>query len=181
MIRADLLATCVVACLPAVLVQPLPAADDCDAVYGDGAHAFTVATGSPGELGLLQALATAFNKKHDTTIRWKKAGSGASLRLLKQCKVHVALVHAPEAEKRAVLEGWAIDRTPIGSNEFYIVGPKDDPAGVSQAASVAQAYARIARAKSTFLSRGDNSGTHKKELAVWEAAGIEPSGEASCR
>jgi tungstate transport system substrate-binding protein len=176
-IRASILARCVVAYLPAVLVQPLSAADYYDAVYGDGAHVFTVATGSPGELGLLEVLATAFNKRHDTAIRWKKAGSGASLLLLKQRHVDVALVHAPEAERRSVAQGWAVNRTPIGSNQFYIVGPKDDPAGVSQAASVAEAYARIARAKPTFLSRGDNSGTHRKELAIWEAAGIRPSGD----
>ena len=175
-IRANLLATCVVACLLAVLVQPLRAADDYDAVYGDGAHALTVATGSPGELGLLKTLATVFNKKHDTTIRWKKAGAGASLMLLKQGKVDVAMVHAPGAEQRAVAQGWAINRTAVGSNQFYIVGPKDDPAGVSQAVSVAEAYARIARAQTTFLSQGDNSGTHKKELAIWAAAGIRPSG-----
>ena len=164
-------------CLLAGLVQPLRAADDCDAAYGDGAHAFTVATGSPGELGLLEVLATAFNKRNDTTIRWRKAGSGASLMLLEQGKVDVALVHAPDVEQRAVAEGWAIKRTSIGSNEFYIVGPKHDPAGIARAASVAEAYARIARAKTAFLSRGDNSGTHKKELAIWKAAGIRPSGD----
>jgi tungstate transport system substrate-binding protein len=173
----NLFARSVVACLPAVFVQPLPAAHEYDAVYGRGARTFTVATGSPGELGLLQVLAAAFNKRHDTTIRWKKAGSGASLMLLKQRNVDAALVHAPEAEQRAVAQGWAVERTFIGSNEFYIVGPKDDPAGVSQAASVTEAYARIAGIQAAFLSRGDNSGTHKKEMAIWEAAGIRPSGD----
>ena len=175
--RANLFAKWLVACLSAALVQPLSAADDYDGSYGDGARAFSVATGSPSELGLLEALATAFNEGHDTTIRWKKAGSGASLTLLKQKKVDVVLVHAPEAEQRAVDHGWAVKRTPIGSNEFYIVGPKNDPAGVAQATSAADAYARIARGRSAFLSRGDNSGTHKKELAVWKAAGIKPSGD----
>jgi tungstate transport system substrate-binding protein len=152
-------------------------ATEFDAAYGSGTHAITVATGSPGELGLLEALAEAFSDEHDTAVRWKKAGSGKSLALLKQKRADVALVHAPEAEKQAVAEGWAMRRTPIGSNEFLIVGPKDDPAGVAEATSAADAFARIARAKATFLSRGDNSGTHKRETAIWEQAGIAPSGD----
>jgi ABC-type tungstate transport system permease subunit len=74
--------------LPALLLEPLSAAEPYDAVYGDGDHALTVATGSPGELGLLEALAKSFNKRHDTTIRWKKAGSGASLELLREKKAY---------------------------------------------------------------------------------------------
>jgi len=68
-------------------------------------------------------------------------------------------------------------RTLVGSNEFYIVGPKDDPAKISDAKSAAEAYSKIAKAKSNFLSRGDNSGTHKKEMAIWGKAGIKPSGK----
>ena len=157
---------------------PAPApAEACNAVYGEGANAITVATGSPGELGLLEALAKAFSRKYDDAVRWKKAGSGKSLCLLEEEKADVALVHAPEAEKQAVAEGWAVRRTLIGSNEFYLVGPKDDPAGISKAASAAEAYARIATAKATFLSRGDSSGTHGREMAIWSEAGITPSGD----
>jgi tungstate transport system substrate-binding protein len=87
------------------------------------------------------------------------------------------MVHAPAVEKKAVQEGWGIKRTLIGSNEFYIVGPKNDPAGIALAKSAADAYARIAKSRSKFLSRGDNSGTNKKELAIWKKAGINPSGE----
>ncbi|NQT14972.1 MAG: substrate-binding domain-containing protein [Planctomycetes bacterium] len=170
------LARCVAVLLPALLIQPLSAAEEYNAVYGNGAKAFTVATGSPGELGLLEALAKSFNKRHDTAIRWKKAGSGASLALLREKKVDVVLIHAPEREQRAVAEGWAVNRTLIGSNEFYIVGPSDDPARISEAASAAEAYRRIAQAEALFLSRGDNSGTHQKEMAVWRRAKIAPSG-----
>jgi len=153
------------------------AGDACKAVYGRGPKRFTVATASPGELGLLKALAEAFNKKYGTQICWRKAGSGESLKLLKAKETDVALVHAPAAEKKAVQEGWAVKRTLIGSNEFYIVGPKDDPASIKQAQTAAEAYAKIARARVTFLSRGDNSGTHKKEMSIWKNAGIDPSGE----
>lgn len=146
-------------------------------VYGNGVHKFTLATGSPGELGLLEALAAAFTPETDTTLQWKKAGSGASLKLLKDKAVDMVMVHAPAAEKKAVKEGWATHRVLIGSNEFFIVGPLDDPAQVGQAGSAADAYARIAKAKARFFSRGDNSGTHKKEMAIWKKAGISPSGD----
>jgi tungstate transport system substrate-binding protein len=149
----------------------------CKATYGDGDKTFRIATGSPGELGLVEVLAEAFNKAHGSALCWVKAGSGKSLQLLKAKEVDGVMVHAPAAEKAAVEAGWAIDRTLIGSNEFYIVGPKNDPAGIAEADSAAAAYARIAEAEATFLSRGDNSGTHKKELAIWDQAGVQPDGE----
>jgi tungstate transport system substrate-binding protein len=155
----------------------LPEVTDCKDFYGNSPKIFKLATGSPGELGLLKALVGAFNKEQGTSMCWVKAGSGASLKLLKEKKVDAVMVHAPAAEKKAVQEGWAIKRTLIGSNEFYIVGPKDDPAGISEVKSAAEAFGKIARAKATFLSRGDNSGTHKKELAIWKKAGIEPAGD----
>lgn len=146
-------------------------------VYGNGSKKFSLATGSPGELGLLEALAAAYTPKSDTSLQWIKAGSGASLKLLKEKKVDLIMVHAPAAEKKAVEEGWATDRTLIGSNEFFIVGPVDDPAKIAEAGSTADSYARIAKAKAKFFSRGDNSGTHKKEMAIWKNAGISPSGD----
>lgn len=165
----------VVLCLALALTAY--AGDDCTAVYGNGDNLFTLATGSPGELGLLEKLADEFNNTNDTTMCWKKAGSGKSLKLLQDKKVDLILVHAPAAEKKAITEGWAIKRTLIGSNEFYIVGPKYDPAGIADSTSVAEAYAKIAAHKSYFLSRGDNSGTNKKELAIWKTTGLNPEGE----
>jgi len=159
-------------------VAPLAlAVDECTAVYGKGPNRFALATGSPGELGLLEKLIAPFDRKHDVTICWKKAGSGKSLRLLKAKAVDMVMVHAPAAEKKAVEEGWATKRTLIGSNEFYIVGPKTDPARIAQADSASDAYARIATARATFLSRGDDSGTHKRELTLWKQADLKPVGE----
>ncbi|MCF8090177.1 MAG: substrate-binding domain-containing protein [Desulfotignum sp.] len=152
-------------------------AADCKATYGDSEVSFKLATGSPGELGMLEKLADAFNAQHSTAMCWVKAGSGKSLNLLQEQQVDVIMVHAPAAEKQAVADGWAIKRTLIGSNEFYIVGPKNDPAGIADAVSAADAYARIAKTKSPFLSRGDNSGTHKKEMAVWKKSGIQPGSD----
>ncbi len=153
------------------------AQDNCKETYGTGPNHFSLATGSPGELGLLKALAETFAKTEKTTMCWQKAGSGASLKLLREKSVDMVMVHAPAAEKQAVVEGWAIMRTLIGSNEFFIVGPRNDPAGIASAKSAAEAYAKIAAVKAPFYSRGDNSGTHKKELAIWNKAGVAPSGD----
>jgi len=153
------------------------AGGECTEVYGTGTHAFSLATGSPGELGMLKEIAEVFNLKNDTRLCWQKAGSGKSLQLLKEKKVDMVMVHAPAAEKQAVKEGWAIKRNLIGSNEFYIVGPKADPAQIASAKSATEAYASIAKTQAKFFSRGDNSGTHKKELAVWKQAGIPPAGD----
>ncbi len=145
--------------------------------YGQGTQRFSLATGSPGELGLVKALAAAFTPETNTTLVWKKAGSGESLKMLKDKEVDMIMVHAPAAEKKAVQEGWATQRTLIGSNEFYLVGPASDPAKIAEAKNVVDAYTRIAQAKAKFFSRGDNSGTHKKELSIWEKAGIKPGGD----
>ena len=145
--------------------------------YGTGPNVFTLATGSPGELGLLRELGEAFAKANNATLRWVKAGSGESLDMLKAGTVDMIMVHAPAAEKKAVQEGWAVKPTLIGSNEFFIVGPASDPAGIAAAKTAVEAYRNIAQAKATFFSRGDNSGTHQKELGIWKNAGIMPGGE----
>jgi tungstate transport system substrate-binding protein len=162
-----------------LLVSLAAAADSFSGVYGAGSEKFTLATGSPGELGLLKALAAGFDKAMagKITLQWIKAGSGKSLQLLKDKKVDLIMVHAPAAEKQAVQGGWARDRTLIGSNEFFIVGPPDDPAGIAKAKTAAEAYKRIAEARAKFVSRGDNSGTHKKEMDIWKKSETTPSGD----
>ena len=155
----------------------LQAQDQCTAVYGSGANQFSLATGSPGELGVLKALADVFTNQTNTSLCWKKAGSGESLKLLKAKATDMSMSHSAAAEKQAVAEGWATHRTLIGSNEFFIVGPVDDPAKVAEATSAVDAYQRIANAKGKFFSRGDNSGTHQKEMEIWKLAGMVPSGD----
>ena len=155
----------------------LQAQDQCTAVYGSGANRFSLATGSPGELGVLKAWADAFTAQTDTSLCWKKAGSGESLKLLKDKATDISMSHSAAAEKQAVAEGWAAQRTLIGSNEFFIVGPVDDPARVAEATSAVDAYQRIANTKRKFFSRGDNSGTHQKEMEIWKLAGLVPSGD----
>jgi tungstate transport system substrate-binding protein len=148
----------------------------CTAIYGSGSRELAVATGSPGELGLLKTLGNAFADKANTRLLWYKAGSGRSLELLHRKKVDVIMVHAPQAELTAVSQGWAVRRTLIGSNEFYIVGPADDPVQVRSAGTALQAYRKIAEHRAKFFSRADNSGTHKREMAIWWQAGIRPEG-----
>jgi tungstate transport system substrate-binding protein len=156
---------------------PARAEEKFDGVYGNGPNRFSLATGSPGELGLVEALAARFTPKTNTTLLWKKAGSGESLAALKEKTADMIMVHAPAAEKKAVEEGWAVKRTLIGSNEFFIVGPPGDPAKISRATSATDAYRRIMEAKIKFLSRGDDSGTHRKEMEIWKKAGLTPSGD----
>lgn len=143
-----------------------------DAVWGSGPNRFSLATGSPGELGLLEALATDFARRHDATVAWFKAGSGQAMKLLQERKVDMVLAHAPAAERKAVADGWATGRRLFGSNEFWIVGPAADPARIASAADAAQAFRRIQDAGAKFVSRGDNSGTHQKENEIWKAAGL---------
>jgi tungstate transport system substrate-binding protein len=147
-----------------------------NAVYGAGDQSITLATGSPGALGLLKAIADPFCKANNCRVNWVKKGSGASLKAMKEGKVDLVMVHAPAAEKAAVKEGWATMRTLLGSNEFYIVGPDSDPAGISKAGTAKEAYTMIAKAQAKFFSRGDNSGTHKKEMMIWKLTGINPLG-----
>ncbi|MBI4862431.1 MAG: substrate-binding domain-containing protein [Candidatus Riflebacteria bacterium] len=154
----------------------LLAAEKYDGVYGSGKLQLVLATGSPGELGLVEALSVAFARKADVTVKWKKAGTGSGLRLLKQKKIDLILAHDPAAEKAAVQEGWAARRELVGSNEFWIVGPVADPARIASAITADAALRKIAAKQARFFSRGESSGTHERELLIWKAAKISPSG-----
>lgn len=104
--------------------------------------------------------------------------SGQILQAAARGDVGVAITHAPSLEERLLAApGHVVERCPFVASRFAIVGPASDPAGVARATSAADAVARIARAGATFISRGDSSGTHVKELALWRAAGIAPAGK----
>ncbi|MCD4842858.1 MAG: substrate-binding domain-containing protein [Methanosarcinales archaeon] len=136
-----------------------------------------IATGSPYELGLVDALSTPFNEINNCTIEVTKAGSGASINLGREGKVDLVMVHAPEAEDEFIADGYGLNRTYIMYNDFVIVGPDNDPAEINGITDVADAYEKIAKTKSIFFSRGDNSGTHNKEMHVWNLTGITPEGD----
>ncbi len=136
-----------------------------------------LATGSPYELGLVDALFAEFKKEVPCELNVTKSGSGDSLQLLKSGQVDIIMVHAPETERQAVKEGWALNRTYIGGNDFVILGPIGDPASIKECKDVLCAYKKIAEKEAVFITRGDNSGTHKKELSIWEKTGIKPEGD----
>lgn len=134
-------------------------------------------TTSTDNSGLLKELHPPFEEKYKIKIDVIAVGTGKALRLGQQGDVDLVFVHAPAAEKEFVADGSGVKRFPIMHNDFVIIGPKQDPAALSDLDSASEALKRIAGSKSVFISRGDDSGTHKKEMSLWQAAGIEPGGD----
>ncbi len=134
-------------------------------------------TTSTYDTGLLDRLNRAFEEFLGVKVKVIAVGTGASLELAKRGVVDVVLVHARPLEDRYLREGWLINRRDVMFNDFVVVGPPDDPAGVRGLTDAAEAFRRIAAAEVRFLSRGDNSGTHFREMEIWKAAGIEPRGK----
>jgi len=134
-------------------------------------------TTSTQDSGLLDFWVPMFEEDNPYTVKVIAVGSGKAMQMGKEGEADVMLVHSPAAEEEIVAEGFAVNRKLVMHNDFIIVGPAPDPAGIANAASAAEAFALIADSGSTFISRGDDSGTHKKELSIWEEAGIEPQGE----
>jgi len=126
--------------------------------------------------GLLKALLPAFEQRHGVAVHVIATGTGKALKLGENGDVDVLLVHAPPAERAFIDNGCGIGRTTFMKNDFVIIGPKDDPAGISGETDAVKALTKISAAATTFVSRGDDSGTHKKEKTLWEAAGLTPAG-----
>lgn len=127
--------------------------------------------------GLLDRLLRAFQADTGIAVETSIGGSGAALRLAHEDKVDLVLVHSPEEENRFIAQGHGIARVVLMHNAFLIVGPESDPAGVAGSRDVTEAMDRIRRHRALFLSRGDDSGTHRRELAAWDQAGIAPYGQ----
>jgi len=134
-------------------------------------------TTSLDNTGLLQAILPIFTKETGIAVDVIAVGTGKALEHGKAGDVDVVLVHDPDAEKAFVAEGWTASRRYICQNEFVIVGAKDDPAKIASSKSASEAFKKIAKSKSSFISRGDKSGTHMAELRIWKSAGITPKGE----
>jgi tungstate transport system substrate-binding protein len=128
-------------------------------------------TTSTDNTGLLDYLKPFFEKETGIELKWVAVGTGKALELGKNCDVDVLLVHAPAAEKKYVEEGYGVDRRQVMYNDFVIVGPAGDPAGL-KGRTIIEAMKIIAKKKVLFASRGDDSGTHKAELKLWKNAGI---------
>jgi tungstate transport system substrate-binding protein len=135
-------------------------------------------TTSTEDTGLLNVLAPEFKKATGIDLRWTATGTGKALKLGEDCNVDVLMVHAPGAEKKFVDAGFGLNRRQIMYNDFVIIGPGADPAGV-KGKSVKDALQAIRAKKATFVSRGDKSGTHMMELDLWKAEdGAVPEKEA---
>lgn len=126
--------------------------------------------------GLLAVLIPPFEKNNDASVEIKAVGTGRALKLGEQGDVDVVLAHSRDAEEAFVSGGHGLDRRDVMYNDFVILGTADDPAGVRASKSIAEALKRIADSKASFLSRGDDSGTHRKEKELWNRAGITPRG-----
>lgn len=133
-------------------------------------------TTSTENSGLLPVLNEPFQKQHNARIDVIAVGSGKALQLGANGDVDIVFVHDPDAEQKFVAAGNGVDRAAVMHNDFILVGPKDDPAGIKGAKSAGDAMAKIASARAGFVSRGDESGTHVKEKTLWSEAGIRPEG-----
>lgn len=133
-------------------------------------------TTSVRDAGLLDTLLPPFERRTGITVRVLAVGSGQAMELARRGEADIVILHDPANEERFVADGFGVDRQPLMENEFVLVGPAADAAGVRGQDAV-EAFHRIASAGARFISRGDRSGTHARERRVWEAAGIEPVGE----
>ncbi len=133
-------------------------------------------TTSTDNSGLLAVLNPPFEKNYGVKLDIISVGTGKAIRLGKNGDVDLILVHAPGAEKVFVDEGFGVEREPVMHNDFVIVGPESDPANIKNAKNIKEAMSRLLEKKHIFVSRGDDSGTHKKEKNLWKMVGDEPSG-----
>lgn len=133
-------------------------------------------TTSTDNSGLLDILLPAFEKDNEYTVKVISVGTGKALRLLREGDVDVVLVHARSAEDKLVGDGYGVNRRDVMYNDFVLVGPDSDPANIRGTTDATSALSRLVASNSLFISRGDTSGTHKKELQLWEQAGITPQG-----
>lgn len=135
-------------------------------------------TTSTQDSGLLDSILPDFTEKTGIKVKVVAVGTGQALRNGEDGEADVLLVHAKKDEEKFVEEGHGLERFDVMYNDFVILGPKEDPAGIKENPSdVIAALKKISESQATFVSRADDSGTHKKELALWQQAGIEPSGD----
>jgi tungstate transport system substrate-binding protein len=134
-------------------------------------------TTSTDNSGLLAAILPAFEKQNNCKVDVIAVGTGKALKHAENGDVDVTLVHARSKEDKFVAAGFGVNRRDVMYNDFVIIGPAKDPAGLKGAKTVAEAMAKIAAAKAPFVSRGDDSGTHTMEKSLWKSAGVAPKGD----
>jgi tungstate transport system substrate-binding protein len=134
-------------------------------------------TTSVNDSGLMAYLQPVFEADSGYTLEITSAGTGAAIEKGRMGDADILLVHSKKAEEEFIAEGFDEERLPFMYNFFVIVGPANDPAGVVGSLTAAEAFQKIADSGSAFISRGDSSGTHNKELAIWESIGLNPEGQ----
>ena len=140
-------------------------------------HLRLATTTSTENSGLLAYLLPPFEKANDCVVDVIAVGTGKAIKLGETGDVDVIMVHARSKEDKFVAAGYGVDRRDIMYNDFVILGPNSDPAGIKGGKDAAVAMGKIAASKSTFVSRGDDSGTHSREKQLWKKAGVTPSGD----
>jgi len=131
----------------------------------------------PVDAGIVPALEDQFEKESGIRVRHVGAGTGEALKIAEQGSVELVLVHAKSLEEKFIAAGFGTERIPFMYNDFVLVGPADDPAGIRGTKSAAAALEKIAARQVRFISRGDKSGTHVAEMELWTKAGVKPSGD----
>ncbi|MDE2058297.1 MAG: substrate-binding domain-containing protein [candidate division NC10 bacterium] len=142
-----------------------------------GQHVILATTTSTQDSGLLDVLVPLFEKRTGYVVKTISIGTGQALALGGRGEADVVLVHAPETEKKYVAEGTLINRRLVMHNDFVVIGPTTDPAQIRSLKTASDALRRIAERKATFVSRGDNSGTHQLEQRLWQEAGRDANGD----
>ena len=135
-----------------------------------------VSTTTTQDSGLLDVLVPAFEEESGIKVKVIAVGSGQALELGRRGEADILLTHSPDAEKQFMEEGWGEQRRAVMHNDFVIVGPPDDKAGVKSAKTAVEALQKVSTTQSVFISRSDESGTHAKEKSLWKAADIAPQG-----
>lgn len=162
-------------------VAPVPAAPASKPAETIGKPESTMVlatTTSTMDTGLLDVLIPAFDKKYGVSTKVVSVGTGEAIEMGKQGNADVILVHSRKSEDAFVDSGYGVNRKDVMYNFFFIVGPKDDPAGIASIKDAGVAMQKIADSKAKFISRGDQSGTHKKELEIWKKFNIDPVGQS---
>ena len=133
-------------------------------------------TTSTYDSGLLDVLLPVFEEEYGYEVKPIAVGTGEAIAMGERGEADVILVHSRASEDKFIEDGYGTERFDVMHNDFVVIGPEEDPAGI-KGLSASEAFIKIANTGSQFISRGDNSGTHKKELIIWENAGMTPEGD----
>lgn len=141
-----------------------------------GKFILMASTIGPIDAGIVDVLENQFEKETGIRVRHVGAGTGVALKIAEKGNIDLVMVHAKSLEEKFIRDGFGTERIPLMYNDFVIVGPAKDPAGIKGLKAATEALRRISETGAAFISRGDRSGTHVAEMELWAKAGIKPSG-----